>query len=99
MSNKFFAAFSICPDEVQIFNTREERDAWVFDNPNEGLTRCCLTEAEARALIGNNIDEPTAYYEPNACEGETWVSSEYPDDYMTYLAGKSPTVALALYMI
>ena len=99
MSNSFFAAYAICPDSVRIFSTRKERDEWVFNDPNEGLLRVCLSEREARALIGDNLDVPSAYYTPYGCDGETWIDSEFPQDFTVYLAGESPTIAEMLFAL
>lgn len=96
---KYYAAHFICPDEIAVFESEEDRDRWVnyqdeFCKGEEAvLQRVPLTEEEARTLVGDCLDDETAYIKDELLDWVLWCAGENDGDVFSYLAGEHPTVS------
>lgn len=84
MATKYFARFAESRREIAVFNTQEERDAWVnyedefsrftHTTPeNAPFHRISLSEDEARECSAGRIYNVANYYPDTISDNITWV--------------------------
>lgn len=110
-NRKYYAAYEICPDCVQIFENEVARDEWVDyrdalsmelnldeKDADKRFERTPLSEKEALFLIGDDLYDESKYYEPGYCLGQVWVDrSDGVSPIASYLAGIIPFTSDAVF--
>ena len=100
--SQYYAAYACNADQVAIFATLQLRDAWVDYQDDlsrgecNGFIRMALTEAQARALMGDRLDDPSLYVPDDFIDGILWCVAEGCGPYWEYDGETRPDLIRAL---